>query len=80
VILGKGVCVVARQQRVPELVASLRDRDTDTCRQVRAISSRQIVPRFPIPCGGLPAGWRVIPQWFDPLRLNLSMKGARAST
>jgi len=29
---GKTVCVVARAQRVPEFVASGRDKDTDSCR------------------------------------------------
>jgi len=38
-ISAKTVCVVARQRRPPELVAALRDADTDTCRELRAIPS-----------------------------------------
>jgi hypothetical protein len=29
----KTICVVARRSRDPEVIGSLRDRDTDTCRR-----------------------------------------------
>lgn len=68
-IPGKTVCVVAQQQRPPEFVASLRDKDTDSCRQDRAIPLEMPLPRLVLPA--IPAGPRrfvPIPEWFDPPR------------
>src|SRR5262245_30428286 len=35
-VTAKTVCVVARRQRPPEFVGTLRDKDTDTCRSFGA--------------------------------------------
>jgi hypothetical protein len=73
-IAAKTVCVVATQQRPPEFVASMRDKDTDSCRELRASpAGSALVPRFALPSGGPPAQWRVVPRWFDPLRPNFSV-------
>src|SRR5215831_17890347 len=52
-VTAKTVCVVARRQRPPEFVGTLRDKDTDTCRSFGASAAAagwaRVPMRLPLP-------------------------------